>query len=84
RYSARGFRSLGGGRYAADGTLSLRGVGKAVTLEFTWTPGPAPVLDGVATVQRLDFGVGSGDWADTDTLPNAIAIETRVILTPAK
>lgn len=84
RYSARGFRSLGGGRYAADGTLSLRGIDKPVTLEFTWTPGPDPVLDGVAIVQRLDFGVGSGDWADTDTLPNAIAIETRVVLQPVK
>lgn len=84
RFTATRFRSLGGNRYAADGTLTLRGVGKPVTLGFTWTPGPRPVLIGKATVRRLDFGVGGGDWADTELIPNEIAISTRVILAPAK
>ena len=82
RYSATKFRSLGGNQYAADGALSLRGVSKPVTLSFTWTPGASPVLAGKATVKRLDFGVGDGDWADTGTIPNEIAISTRVILQP--
>ncbi|MGI8560995.1 MAG: YceI family protein [Luteimonas sp.] len=84
RYTARKFRRLGGGRFAADGTLSLRGISRPVTLEFTWTPGAKPILAGKATVQRLDFGVGSGDWADTDVLPNAIAVATKVVLKPAE
>jgi polyisoprenoid-binding protein YceI len=82
RYTATKFRSLGGNQYAADGTLSLHGVDKPVTLIFTWTPGAQPVLAGKATVRRLDFGVGGGDWADTSLIPNEIAISTRVILTP--
>jgi len=77
-YRARGFRALGGDRYAADGTLSLRGVSKPVTLTFTWVPGAMPVLDGQATVPRLAFGVGGGDWADTELLPDAIAVSTKV------
>ena len=84
RYTATGFRSLGGNRYAADGTLSLHGVSKPVTLQFTWTPGAHPVLAGKASVKRLDFGVGSGDWADTDLIPDAIAVSTKVFLQPAK
>lgn len=84
RYTATRFRALGGNRYAADGTLSLRGVTKPVTLTFTWTPGAKPVLSGKATVKRLDFGVGEGDWADTDLLPNEIAVSTKVLLLPAK
>ena len=85
RYTATKFRALGGNRYAADGILSLRGASKPVTLTFTWTPGPRPVLAGKATVLRLDFGVGGeGDWADTELLPNAIAISTKVVLQPAK
>ena len=59
-------------RSAATGTpptarCSLHGVSKPVTLTFTWTPGAQPVLAGKATVKRLDFGVGGGDWADTGT-----------------
>lgn len=84
RYTATEFRSLGDGRYAADGTLELRGVRKPVTLTFTWTPGAAPVLAGKATVKRLEFGVGGGDWADTATIPDEVAVSTRVVFAPAK
>ena len=43
---------------AADGMLSLHGISKPVTLEFTWTPGAKPVLSGKATVSRLAFPFG--------------------------
>lgn len=83
RYRASTFRHLGGNDYAADGTLSLRGVSRPVTLTFRWTPGPQPVLNGKATVNRLDFGIGAGDWADLELIPNAVAVSTRVVLAPA-
>ncbi len=82
-YVATKFRALGGNRYAADGTLTLRGASKPVTLTFEWTQGANPVLFGRAAVQRLDFGVGGGQWADTGLIPNAIAVSTRVLLKPA-
>lgn len=84
RYTATKFRSLGGNQYAADGQLTLRGVSKPVTLTFTWTPGTQPVLNGKATVKRLDFGVGGGDWTDTKSIPNEVAVSTRVVFSPAK
>lgn len=84
RYVATKFRALGGNRYAADGVLTLRGVSKPVTLAFTWTPGAAPVLAGQATVKRLDFGVGGGDWADTGIIPNEVAVSTKVVFAAAK
>lgn len=82
-YTANRFRALGGNRYAADGTLALRGVEKPVTLTFTWTPGARAVLVGKASVKRLDFGVGGGEWADTNLIPDQIAISTRVNLVSA-
>ncbi len=81
-YTASKFRALGGNEYAADGELTLRGVTKPVTLTFSWTPGPQPVLAGKAVVKRLDFGVGGGDWADTGTIPNEVAVSTKVVLNP--
>lgn len=83
RYVAETFRALGGNRYAADGTLSLRGVSRPVTLEFTWTTGSPALLSGHATVRRLEFGVGGGDWSDTGVIPDEVAISTRVFLHPA-
>jgi polyisoprenoid-binding protein YceI len=84
QYTATTFRKLGPGRYAADGVLSLHGASKPVTLQFTWTPGQRAVLSGKATVRRLDFGIGSGDWADTSLIADAVAISTKVILQPVK
>jgi len=78
RYTAEGFRATGDNQYAADGTLELRGVRKPVTFTFSWKPGTQPVLTGKATVKRLDFGVGGGDWADTSTIPDDTAISTIV------
>jgi polyisoprenoid-binding protein YceI len=83
-YTATSFRALGGNNFVANGTLNLRGVSKPVALTFTWTPGAQPVLSGKASVNRLDFGVGQGDWAETDLVPNAIAVSTKVIFAPAK
>jgi polyisoprenoid-binding protein YceI len=82
-YTATKFRGLGGGRYAADGTLSLHGVSKPVTLTFTWNGGATPALVGDAVVNRLDFNVGGGEWADTATIGNAVKVHTALRLGPA-
>jgi polyisoprenoid-binding protein YceI len=87
RYSANSFTALGNGRYRANGTLSLRGVRKPVALLFSWKPGSSAVLQGEATLNRLDFQVGTGDWSDTGLLPNAVKVTTTLVLTakpPAK
>ena len=83
RYTAQGVRALGGDRYAADGTLALHGVERPVTLTFTWTPGERPVLAGRATVPRLAFNIGVGEWASTSIIPDDIAVSTKVVLAPA-
>jgi polyisoprenoid-binding protein YceI len=82
RYAATKFRALGGNRFAADGTLSLNGISKPVVLQFTFTPGAKAVLAGSATVKRLDFKVGTGDWSDTGDLPDDVKVSTRLLLSP--
>ena len=79
-YSATKFRSLGGNRYAADGTLTLHGISKPVTLTFAWATGATPALVGDAAVNRLDFKVGGGQWADTSMIGNAVKVHTALKL----
>jgi len=83
-YTATHFRSLGGNRYAADGTLSLRGISKPVTLTFTWAAGATPALVGDAAMNRLDFKVGGGQYADTSVIGNAIKVHTALKLVAGK
>jgi len=82
-YVATKFRSLGGNRYAADGTLTLRGISKPVTLTFAWAAGATPALVGDAVVNRLDFKVGGGQWADTGQIANAVKVHASLKLLPA-
>lgn len=81
RYVATSFRDLGEGRYAADGNLSLRGIEKPVTLEFSWSAHDnQATLDGTAQINRLDFDVGAGDWSDASTISHEIGVRTHLEL----
>lgn len=82
RYVATTFRALGGDRYVAEGELSLNGVSRKVPLQFRWTAGTPAVLEGEATLSRLAFKVGEGDWADTGLLPDEVKVSTRLVLAP--
>lgn len=82
-YRAERFRMLGDGRFAADGELVLRGAARPVTLEFRWTAGTPAILQGEARLRRLDFGVGGGDWADTDLIADEVVVRVRLALYPA-
>ena len=73
--------------YAANGTLALRGVSRPVTLRFRWTPatdGKPARLNGGASVERLAFGVGQGDWTDTAYVGNSVAIRVDIQLRPIR
>lgn len=78
RFQAEGARRLDNGHYEMDGRLTLRGISKPVRFTFEWVDGPQPMLVGRARVQRLDFDVGLGEWADTRMIPNIISVATRV------
>ena len=69
--------------FAAVGSLTLRGVTKDVPIEFQFTPGTGGAkLTGSAKLNRLDFGVGQGDWKSTDTIGDAVKINFSLVLKP--
>lgn len=74
-YRASKFKALGGNRYRADGTLTLRGVSKAVPLDFTLDiDGDKARARGSATIDRTSFGVGQGDYASTAEIAGPVAV----------
>ena len=69
--------------FSAVGALTLRGVTKDVPIEFQFVPAAAGAkLSGSAKLNRLDFGVGQGDWKSTDTVGNAVKINFSLVLKP--
>jgi polyisoprenoid-binding protein YceI len=86
RFETTAITSSGNGRFEAQGKLTIRDVTRPVRLEFTFTPaadGRTARLTGSTTIQRLDFGVGQGEWADTSWVGNAVDIRFDLALTRA-
>lgn len=78
-YASRTIRSLGGNRYAADGTLTLHGRTRPVALRFTVNiAGETARASGSATLDRTRFGVGSGEWAATDQIAANVAVSFAI------
>ncbi len=74
-YRATRFTALGGDRYRADGTLTLRGVSKPVPLAFTLSiTGDKARARGTARIDRTSFGVGQGEYASTTEIAGPVAI----------
>jgi polyisoprenoid-binding protein YceI len=75
-----GFRKLGG-KVIADGTLTLRGVTRPVSLAVDFRPqGKGATLDVATTLKRLDFGVGGGDYADTSVIGADVKVQAHLVL----
>ncbi len=70
--------------YSAQGTLTLRGVSRDVPIDFQFTPAAAggATLKGSATLKRLDFGVGQGEWKSTEWVANAVKVNFTLTLKP--
>ena len=77
-----GFRQVGT-QVIADGSLTLRGVTKPISLAVTFKPqGSGATLDVSGTLKRLDFGVGSGEYADTSVIGADVKISAHLLLAP--
>jgi len=77
RFESLSFRATGGGAYEATGRLTLRDVTRDVRLPFTFKPsadGRSALLEGGTTVKRLDYGIGQGEWTDTQWVGNDVRI----------
>jgi polyisoprenoid-binding protein YceI len=76
-----------GNGFEARGKLTLRGVSKDVPVTFTFVPGteagaPVAAMKGTATLQRLAFGVGQGEWKSTEWINDDVQVVFDLKLQP--
>ena len=68
---------------ARAANLTIRGVTKPVPVTFTLAPtGAATVMKGSASLKRLDFGLGQGEWASTEWVGDAVDVRFELKLAP--
>ncbi len=70
-----------GNQVIADGLLTLRGITRPVSLGVLFrSQGTGATLDVAGKVKRLDFGVGSGEYADTSVIGAVVKITAHLQL----
>lgn len=62
--------------YVAHGTLTVKGVSKSVNVPFSVSDdSDGRRVEGSLALHRLDFGVGTGEWADTRWLGDEVNVK---------
>ncbi|HEY5337402.1 MAG TPA: YceI family protein [Rhizomicrobium sp.] len=81
-FVAQSFSHKSGNDYVAQGTLTLKGVTKDVTLPFTLTVnGKQAHMVGTAHVMRSDFAIGQGQWAAPTPVSHDVLVNMDIIAT---
>lgn len=85
KFVTTSFTKKSNGQYEALGKLTIRDVTKDVRLPFTFTKGAAEsLLKGGLTLNRLDYGVGQGEWKDTAYVANEVKVSFSLKLIEKK
>jgi polyisoprenoid-binding protein YceI len=80
-YVADKFTAKSANKFSGAGKLTLRNVTREVPIEFTFEHKSGSAwLKGSAQLKRLDFGVGQGDWKDTENVGNDVKVSFVLLL----
>lgn len=79
-FNAQQFATADDGGFIADAQLSIKGLTKPVEFRFTVEQtGGQVVLLGSATLDRLSWNIGTGDWVDSTWVGHDVAVSVRVV-----
>ena len=68
-------RPSGKERYEALGKMTIKGRSLDIKAPFTLKQNADTlIIDGMFPLKRLDYGIGSGIWSDTDTVADEVQI----------
>lgn len=82
-FKATQFQKTGPNTYVANGTLSIREKSAPVSLTFT-TQQPdskTGIVTGNTVIKRTTFGVGQGEWSNTNEIKDDVTINFTVVAT---
>jgi polyisoprenoid-binding protein YceI len=85
KFVSNSVKSLGGNRFQALGKLTIKGKSQDISTDFTFRQeGKNGIFDGGFTLQRLDYAIGEGEWADVSAVANPVKITFHLVVTSGK
>ncbi len=84
KFVASSVKPLGGGKFEARGPLSIKGASQEIVAPFTLTEAAGVrTVDGQFSLKRLQYKIGEGPWADTETVADEVLVRFRFTLPPS-
>lgn len=78
RFVASTVKALGPGRYEAAGALTIKGISQNIVAPFTLAESAGlRTIEGQFPLKRLQFRIGDGPWADTETVADEVLVRFR-------
>jgi len=80
-YKSTSVEARGNGQLA-HGALQMKGMQHNLDVPFgLQREGGKPIVSGTLTLNRLDYGVGTGEWSNTKWLSGEVSVEFKAALT---
>lgn len=85
RFVSTSVKALGNNRFEAKGQMTIKGKTRDMNVPFSYKPDGAAtaVFEGVLPLQRTQFGIGEGAWADTSVVADEVPIKFRLVASQA-
>lgn len=82
RFVSSALKPLGGDRYEASGTLSIRGLSRPLVVPLSLKPQADGKLlaEGSFVLMRGDFGIGGGEWNQGDVVAKDVSVRFHLLL----
>lgn len=80
-FQSSAIKALGGGRYEVRGQLQIKGQAHSTVVPVLLVQnGSTGTASGSFVIQRLDFKIGDGEWADTSMVANEVQVKFKLAL----
>ena len=86
RFSSKTVKASGANRYSVDGTLTIRGQTRALTVPLTTQTQAdgSVIVSGRFALRRADFCIGGGEWNEDDVVGNEVPVTFKLWLGAAR
>ena len=86
KFVSRAVKALGGDRFEVAGPLTIKGIAQNIVATATVKTDAAgvSVAEGSFPLKRLQFKIGEGLWADTDTVADEVVVRFKFVFSTAK
>lgn len=78
RFVVSAVKSTGPGRFLATGPLTIKGISQPVSATFSLAEASGlRTVEGQFSLKRLQYKIGDGPWADTETVADEVVVRFR-------